>query len=82
MASRRIFACASLFTLSILLVPCVAQAQRGQAAAPRIYNTVKQKLAAKKQVVGGTIFFANSGSYCAMAAAGFDFLWIEMQHSP
>jgi 4-hydroxy-2-oxoheptanedioate aldolase len=49
---------------------------------PRIFNTVKQKLAAGKQVVGGTVYVANPDTYCAMATSGFDFLWIEMQHSP
>jgi len=49
---------------------------------PRIFNTVKQKLAAGKQVVGGTVNIGNPDTYCAMANSGFDFLWIEMQHSP
>ena len=47
-----------------------------------LLNTVKQKLAEGKQVVGGTINTSDPGVYCAMARAGFDFLWIEMQHSP
>ena len=46
------------------------------------YNTVKQKLADGKQVVGGTVSTNDVNIYCAMANAGFDFLWIEMQHSP
>jgi 2-keto-3-deoxy-L-rhamnonate aldolase RhmA len=46
------------------------------------FNTVKQKLAAGRQVVGGTVSTADVDIYCAMANAGFDFLWIEMQHSP
>ena len=45
-------------------------------------NTVKEKLAAGKQVIGGTIDTPDPDIYCAMARAGFDFLWIEMQHSP
>ncbi len=48
----------------------------------RIYNTAKQKLAAGKQIVGATIFSPDPNIYCAMANAGYDFLWIEMQHSP
>ncbi len=48
----------------------------------RIYNTVKQKLAAGKQVVGATILVPDPDIYCAVAHSGFDFLWIEMQHSP
>lgn len=47
-----------------------------------MFNTVKQKLAEGKQVVGGTISTSDPNVYCAMANAGFDFTWIEMQHSP
>jgi 2-keto-3-deoxy-L-rhamnonate aldolase RhmA len=46
------------------------------------FNTVMQKLAEGKQVVGGTVSTADVDIYCAMASAGFDFIWIEMQHSP
>lgn len=48
----------------------------------RMYNTAKQKLAAGKQIVGATILSPDPNIYCAMANAGYDFLWIEMQHSP
>jgi 2-keto-3-deoxy-L-rhamnonate aldolase RhmA len=54
----------------------------GALAAGKIYNTVKEKLAQGKQVVGGTVSTSDPNVYCAMATAGFDFLWIEMQHSP
>jgi 2-keto-3-deoxy-L-rhamnonate aldolase RhmA len=57
-------------------MPLAAQAQS------RTYNTVKQKLAEGKKVVGGTVSSSDPDVYCAMANAGFDFLWIEMQHSP
>jgi 2-keto-3-deoxy-L-rhamnonate aldolase RhmA len=50
--------------------------------ARKIYNAAKQKLLDGKQVVGGTVFSPDPAMYCAMANAGFDFLWIEMQHSP
>jgi len=53
-----------------------------QAAEGNIFNTVKQKLAAGEQVVGGTVSSSDIEIYCAMANSGFDFLWIEMQHSP
>jgi 2-keto-3-deoxy-L-rhamnonate aldolase RhmA len=52
------------------------------APAPHLYNTVKQKLAEGKQVVGGTVLLPDPDLYCAMANSGFDFTWIEMQHSP
>ena len=48
----------------------------------RIFNTVKQKLAEGGRVVGGTVATADPDIYCAMASSGFDFIWIEMQHSP
>ena len=35
-----------------------------------------------RQVVGGTVDTPDPQVYCAMANAGFDFIWIEMQHSP
>ena len=48
----------------------------------RIFNTVKQKLSEGKQVIGGTVSTAGPDIYCAVANSGFDFTWIEMQHSP
>jgi 4-hydroxy-2-oxoheptanedioate aldolase len=71
----------TLAGLLLCALPAAIYAQDG-ASQPRIFNTVKQKLAAGKQVVGGTVSLSDPDSYCAMANAGFDFLWIEMQHSP
>jgi 2-keto-3-deoxy-L-rhamnonate aldolase RhmA len=48
----------------------------------RLYNTAKQKLKDGKQIVGATVFSPDPNMYCAMANAGYDFMWIEMQHSP
>jgi 2-keto-3-deoxy-L-rhamnonate aldolase RhmA len=59
-----------------------AGAAFAQNAAPKIYNTAKVKLDNGQQVVGGTVTSADPDVYCAMANSGFDFLWIEMQHSP
>lgn len=69
---------------ALLLLPSSASAQSTEttAAGPRIFNTVKLKLQQGKQVVGGTVSSPDPDIYCAMAGAGFDFLWIEMQHSP
>ena len=47
-----------------------------------LFNTVKQKLAEGRQVVGATVATADADIYCAVADSGFDFIWIEMQHSP
>ncbi len=66
-----------------LLGATILSAQEAPPDKPgRIFNTVKQKLAAGKQVVGGTVEIPNINTYCAMAHSGYDFLWIEMQHSP
>jgi len=51
-------------------------------APPVLYNTAKQKLLDGKSIVGGTVASPDTNIYCAMATAGFDYLWIEMQHSP
>jgi 2-keto-3-deoxy-L-rhamnonate aldolase RhmA len=46
-----------------------------------IWNPVKLKLMQGGKVTGGTIFSATDPStYCAMAGAGYDFIWTEMQH--
>jgi 4-hydroxy-2-oxoheptanedioate aldolase len=68
------------FRVASLFLTIAASAALAQS--PRIFNTVKTKLAAGKQVVGGTVQIPDPDTYCAMATSGFDFLWIEMQHSP
>jgi len=61
----------------------VQQQQAQQQRAPaRQYNTAKQKLKEGKQIFGATVYSPDPNIYCAMANAGYDFLWIEMQHSP
>lgn len=69
------------------IVACAAASVLGaqalaQTAEPRIYNTAKQKLARGERLIGGTVTSPDPDIYCAMANSGFDFLWIEMQHSP
>ncbi len=74
-----------LWFATLLLLPSSAIAQTIENTAtsvPRIFNTVKLKLQQGKQVVGGTVSSSDPDIYCTMAGAGFDFLWIEMQHSP
>ena len=63
-------------TMAALLWSAAVPAQDGG-----LYNTVKAKLEAGEQVLGGTVSTADPEIYCAMAGAGFDFIWIEMQHS-
>jgi hypothetical protein len=53
-----------------------------QTPPPKIYNTAKLKLAQGKPIIGATVFSPDPNMYCAMANSGFDYTWIEMQHSP
>ena len=71
---------ATLFTVAFALGLGSAAPLDGQGV--RIFNTVKEKLDRGEQVVGGTVDTADPDIYCAVANAGFDFTWIEMQHSP
>jgi 2-keto-3-deoxy-L-rhamnonate aldolase RhmA len=57
----------------------------GSAFAPpqgaAIWNPVKLKMMQGAKVTGGTLFSATDpATYCAMANAGYDFIWTEMQH--
>ena len=46
-----------------------------------VWNPVKAKLQQGGKVTGGTLFASTDPStYCAMANAGYDFIWTEMQH--
>lgn len=50
-------------------------------AGSTIWNPAKVKLMQGGKVTGGTVFAATDPStYCAMANAGYDFIWTEMQH--
>jgi 2-keto-3-deoxy-L-rhamnonate aldolase RhmA len=47
----------------------------------KIWNPVKLKMLQGGKVTGGTLFSATDpATYCAMAEAGYDFIWTEMQH--
>jgi len=72
----------ALLSLGCAAILALGFGMSAQAADADHFNTVKQKLARGEQVVGGTVSTADVDIYCAMASAGFDFLWIEMQHSP
>jgi 2-keto-3-deoxy-L-rhamnonate aldolase RhmA len=45
------------------------------------WNPVKLKMQQGTKLTGGTLFSATDpATYCAMANAGYDFIWTEMQH--
>jgi len=45
-----------------------------------IWNPAKRKLLEGGPMIGGTVRVPDPRTYCAMAAAGYDFIWVEMQH--
>lgn len=45
-----------------------------------IWNPVMRKIRRGEPVIGGTIRATDPRTYCAMASAGYDFTWVEMQH--
>jgi 2-keto-3-deoxy-L-rhamnonate aldolase RhmA len=48
----------------------------------RIWNPVMIKMMKGEKVTGGTVFSTDTpATYCAMANAGYDFIWTEMQHN-
>ncbi|MBM3809412.1 MAG: hypothetical protein FJW22_14600 [Acidimicrobiia bacterium] len=50
-------------------------------AGAKVWNPARLKLQQGGKVTGGTVFGATDPStYCAMANAGYDFIWTEMQH--
>ena len=80
MTARRAFLTLGLITIASVALTGGSRAQSPGSAG--LYNTAKQKLMDGKPIVGGTVYTSDPNIYCAMAEAGFDFLWIEMQHSP
>ena len=57
----------------------------GFTAAPgtKLWNPAKIKLMQGGKIVGGTVLgVSDPSTYCAMANAGYDFIWTEMQHAP
>src|SRR5579859_7360705 len=48
----------------------------------QIWNPVMLKMMRGEPVTGGTVFSTDTPeTYCAMANAGYDFIWTEMQHN-
>lgn len=68
-----------LLCLMLSLEPSLRAQDRKPPA--KLYNTAKQRLLDGKQIVGGTVGTSDPEIYCAVANAGFDYVWIDMQHS-
>jgi len=75
-----------LLAVSVPAVWLLALGVGAQAPAPPtaagFQNPVKKALKEGQVVIGTTITVANPDVAASMAASGFDFLWIEMEHSP
>jgi 2-keto-3-deoxy-L-rhamnonate aldolase RhmA len=65
---------------SLAATPAAAQPRSQDAAKPKLYNTVIQKLRDGKQVFSFTQSTFDIAGYCE-AAKHFDYTWFEMQHS-
>src|SRR5579862_4183566 len=51
-------------------------------AGTKVWNPAKIKLMQGGKLVGGTVSSGiDPSTYCAMANAGYDFIWTEMQHA-
>lgn len=57
-------------------------ASQAQQPSPDWSNPVKKKLKEGGAVIGATLTAANLDTAAIVASAGFDFLWIEGEHSP
>ncbi len=89
MMKRRILLWAALamartFLCSMMFTEATAQYQTSPSATapPLTENPVKKALKEGKVVIGATVTAANADVAATLASAGFDFLWIEMEHSP
>jgi 2-keto-3-deoxy-L-rhamnonate aldolase RhmA len=45
-----------------------------------VWNPAKRKLLEGGPLIGGTVRGTDPRTYCAMASAGYDFVWVEKQH--
>ena len=79
---KRMVVASVVCAILCLTIAMVAQAQQPAAAPVKMYNTAKAKLMSGKQIFGITANSPDPNIYCAIANAGYDFTWIEMQHSP
>jgi 2-keto-3-deoxy-L-rhamnonate aldolase RhmA len=78
----RIAVCAALLAASGVVAIAQYQAPTpGQPATPGPIS-LKKALAEGRPLVGATVTLPNVDSALALANAGFDFLWIEMEHAP
>jgi 2-keto-3-deoxy-L-rhamnonate aldolase RhmA len=68
----------------VVFTEAMAQYQTSPSATAQTIteNPVKKALKEGKVVIGATVTAANPDIAATLAGVGFDFLWIEMEHSP
>jgi 2-keto-3-deoxy-L-rhamnonate aldolase RhmA len=82
MRTKYLLLFAAICLVFTALPPRAVPQQQTQSSPVKMYNTMKQKLKEGKQVFGATVISPDPNIYCALANSGYDFIWIEMQHSP
>lgn len=83
MTHSKRFSIAIVFTCLLLLLVHTLAAQAPQPATGAAFqNPVKKALKEGKVVLGVTITTPSTEVVASLANSGFDFLWIEMEHSP
>jgi 2-keto-3-deoxy-L-rhamnonate aldolase RhmA len=80
MSGKRVVLCALACAVALMTIAQAQAPAQGQASG-KLYNTTKQKLLDGKQVLCGTVTSTDPDIYRYMAEAGWDCLWIEMEHS-
>jgi 2-keto-3-deoxy-L-rhamnonate aldolase RhmA len=71
------------FPFALVLLATFTCARAQPAPTPAAWeNPIKQLLREGKPVIGMTVTIANSDVVLQAARVGFDFVWIEMEHSP
>jgi 2-keto-3-deoxy-L-rhamnonate aldolase RhmA len=78
----RVLAIALVFVLPGAAAVAQYQATPPAEAAVAQESSLKKALAEGRPVVGATVTVPNVDTALALANAGFDFLWIEMEHGP
>ncbi len=74
--------CLAIWLLVFTQAMAQYQASPSATAQAITENPVKKALKEGKVVIGATVTAANPDVAATLAGVGFDFLWIEMEHSP
>ena len=65
-----------------LLIPSWAAPEPPAASGTAFQNPVKKALKEGKVVIGAGVYMGSADAVTTLAGAGFDYVWIEMEHGP